>query len=158
MDCLDYAQSVALPLVVTSGMSSASDLSCPSSGLPYRYDPDSGRLICEAGHLGAGLEISGNSCAERRDSVVSVLEAYLQDGYPPPVSIADIWRLSDGAYGQRGGYRCPQNGYSYYELVDGRSVYCPYHGESTSISLPDSALGSPAVEDLNESGSGGSEQ
>lgn len=156
MDCLDYAQSVVLPALLSEGLASASELSCPSSGLRYRVDPEAGSLVCDAGHLGAGLEISGNRCAGRRDSVVSVLEAYLRDGYPQPARIADIWRLSDGAYGQRGGYRCPDNGYSYYELVDGGSVHCPYHGESSTSPLLDSMLGSSVVAAPDETGHDGS--
>lgn len=103
---------------------------CPVSGLPYDYNPTTGLVVCGNGHLGEGLVISSNACALRRDSVVAELSEYLEAGYTYPGTLEDLFILSDEEYGRRGGYRCPDNGYKYYELQDGE-IYCPFHEESS---------------------------
>ncbi len=103
---------------------------CPVSGRPYEYDEQTGMVVCPEGHLGEGLAIASNDCTLRRDSVAAELHDYLAAGYPYPENIEGMYVLSNGEYGRRGGYRCPDNGYKYYELRDG-AIYCPYHEESS---------------------------
>ena len=105
---------------------------CPVSGQPYEYDPATGTVLCPQGHLGEGLVISSDGCSMRRDSVAAELAAFLEAGYPWPASLEDIYNTSSGEFGRRGGYRCPDNGYKYYEIRDG-AVYCPFHEEATPV-------------------------
>ncbi len=104
---------------------------CPVSGRPYEYDDQTGTVICPEGHLGDGLAIRSDDCALRRDSVAAELSEFLAAGYPYPENLEEMYTLSDGEYGRRGGYRCPDNGYKYYELRDG-AIYCPFHEESSA--------------------------
>lgn len=106
--------------------------SCPVSGEPYLCDLSTGAVLCPQGHLGDGLLVSSNGCSLRRDSVAAEITACTGSGYPWPVSIEDIYLISSGEFGRRGGYRCPDNGYKYYEIRDG-AVYCPFHEEATPI-------------------------
>jgi len=101
---------------------------CPVSGRPYEYDEQTGTVVCPEGHLGDGLVITSNDCVPKRDSVAAELYDYLAAGYPYPENLEEMYTLSDGEYGRRGGYRCPDNGYKYYELRDG-AIYCPFHEE-----------------------------
>ncbi len=105
---------------------------CPVSGEPYDYDPVTGTVLCPQGHLGDGLVVISQGCALKRDTVVAELEAFLEAGYPWPASLEDIYNTSSGEFGRRGGYRCPDNGYKYYEIRDG-AVYCPFHEEATPV-------------------------
>ncbi len=99
---------------------------CPVSGRAYEYNPDTGNVTCPEGHLGEGMVISSDACALRRDSVLIELTGYIEAGYPFPDTIEEMFVLSDEEFGRRGGYRCPDNGYKYYELRNG-AIYCPFH-------------------------------
>lgn len=103
---------------------------CPVSGKPYSYDTETGTVVCLDGHLGDGITLSSAGCAFRRDSVAAELADYLQAGYQFPDNLEEIFAISDEQYGRRGGYRCPDNGYKYYELRDG-TIFCPFHEESS---------------------------
>ncbi|MEA3266328.1 MAG: hypothetical protein U9P42_05225 [Candidatus Fermentibacteria bacterium] len=103
---------------------------CPVSGKPYSYDAETGTVVCPDGHLGDGITLSSDACALRRDSVAAELADYLQAGYPYPENLEEIFTISGEEYGRRGGYRCPDNGYKYYELRDG-TIFCPFHEESS---------------------------
>ena len=107
---------------------------CPVSGRPYEYDDQAGTVICPEGHLGDGLDIRSDDCALRRDSVAAELSEFLAAGYPYPKNLEEMYTVSDGEYGRRGGYRCPDNGYKYYELRDG-VIYCPFHEESSAAEV-----------------------
>ncbi|MBN1433194.1 hypothetical protein JW921_00425 [Candidatus Fermentibacterales bacterium] len=133
MECRDYARESVIPAVLAG--EPAGSFSCPWSGRPYVLEESAGRLACPAGHLGDGLALGDERCSARREEVLRVLELYLEAGYPFPESLDDVWRNSEGVFGQRGGYRCPDHGYSYYEIRDGQ-VFCPWH---------DAASGSEAV-------------
>lgn len=110
-----------------------SDYRCPVSGSEYRIDTESGKLICIAGHLGDGISLVDERCFVRRDSLIDVITEYLAKGYPFPSTPAEMWSRSGGIFGQRGGYRCPDNGYSYYQ-IDTNGIYCPYHESHSSNS------------------------
>lgn len=153
MMCLDYARTIVVPSV-GDGVD-PSEYTCPVSGRPYFIEED--RLICPAGHLGDGLEVSGASCESLRDSLAGVVEDYLENGYDYPSGFSEMYSTSGGDYGQRGGFRCPDHGYSYYEITtDG--VFCPYHEATSRIrhpmapSVPDSleTPQDPAKEPDNE--------
>ncbi len=101
---------------------------CPVSGRPYIHDVQAGSVVCVDGHLGDGITISSGGCALRRDSVAAELAGYLEAGYPFPETLEEMFTISDEEYGRRGGYRCPDNGYKYYELRDG-AIFCPFHEE-----------------------------
>jgi len=103
---------------------------CPVSGAPYLYDQTEGRTVCPEGHLGDGIVVSSIACPLRRDSVALELDRYIEAGYGTPASLEEMFTVSGGEFGRRGGYRCPDNGYKYYELRDG-TVYCPFHDESS---------------------------
>lgn len=105
---------------------------CPVSGAPYDYDPAAGIVVCPEGHLGEGLVLNANGCSARRDSVAQEIEAFVAAGYEWPFSLEEIYTISSGEFGRRGGYRCPDNGYKYYEIRD-RAVYCPFHEETTPV-------------------------
>ena len=104
------------------------DGSCPVSGRAYEYNQGTGTVVCPEGHLGEGLTISSDACLLRRDSVVTELTLYLEAGYQYPENLEEMFTISGEEFGRRGGYRCPDNGYKYYELLDG-AVYCPFHEE-----------------------------
>lgn len=103
---------------------------CPVSGKPYEYNQETGMVICAEDHLGEGILIFSDRCSLRRDSVAVELAEYLEAGYPLPENLEEMFTVSDEEYGRRGGYRCPDNGYKYYELRDGE-IYCPFHEESS---------------------------
>lgn len=103
---------------------------CPVSGRPYEYDREIHVVVCPEGHLGDGLLISSDACSLRRDSVAVELTEYLEAGYQFPETLEEMFTLSGEKYGRRGGYRCPDNGYKYYELLNG-AIYCPFHEESS---------------------------
>lgn len=105
---------------------------CPVSGKLYEYDRETGIVVCPEGHLGEGIVINSDGCSLRRDSVAIELIEYLEAGYHYPETLEEMFALSDGLYGRRGGYQCPDNGYKYYELRDG-AIYCPFHGESSEV-------------------------
>ncbi len=99
---------------------------CPVSGRSYECNPETGNVTCSEGHLGEGIVISSDACALRRDSVLLELSGYLEAGYSYPETIEEMYILSYEEFGRRGGYRCPDNGYKYYELRNG-AIYCPFH-------------------------------
>ncbi|MCD4706584.1 MAG: hypothetical protein K8S62_02465 [Candidatus Sabulitectum sp.] len=105
---------------------------CPVSGIPYEYDVETGTVVCPEGHLGEGIIISSDACSLRRDSVALELSEYLEAGYNYPETLEEMFIISGEEYGRRGGYRCPDNGYKYYELRDGE-IYCPFHEESSEM-------------------------
>lgn len=114
--------------------SASPDGSCPVSGIPYQFDPAIGLVICTLGHLGGGLVISSDGCSLKRDSVAAEVRAFMEAGYGWPVTLEDMYTVSSGESGRRGGYSCPDNGYKYYEIRDG-AVFCPFHEEATPISV-----------------------
>lgn len=103
---------------------------CPVSGQFYEYNLQTSVVLCPEGHLGDGLILSSDMCLLGRDSVVTELSEYLEAGFPYPESLEEIFVLSDEEFGRRGGYRCPDNGYKYYELRSGE-IYCPFHEEAS---------------------------
>jgi hypothetical protein len=129
MLCREYGLSV---LAGIAGGEAASDFSCPVTGAPYSVDAARGVLICPAGHLGDGLAIGGDACAARRSEVAREVSLFVSQGHDLPLSPGDMWSESGGAIGQPGGYRCPDNGYSYYEIRDS-SVWCPFHAAGTPV-------------------------
>lgn len=144
--CRDYAEGVVAPAVRAG--STAAGYRCPFSGAPYGIDSLSGNLVCSAGHLGEGISLTGEACSIRRDSVVAELEAYLRAGFPAPGSLEEMWALSDGEFGRRGGYRCPDNGYSYFVLRD-CEIYCPHHDKGTVSATLEQLLRAPAGPDVD---------
>lgn len=106
--------------------------SCPVSGKPYSYDTATGTVICSSGHLGEGITVNSGGCAARRDSVAAEVADYIAAGFGQPATLEEMYDNSSGEYGRRGGYRCPDNGYSYYEIRDG-AVFCPFHEEASPI-------------------------
>ncbi len=131
--CVDYVRSVVTPGIAAGDH--PEQYFCPVCG--RHYSLRQGRLVCPAGHLGQGIELEGAECQTLRDSLLSVLEDYLTDGYPFPGSFAEMYSNSEGKYGQPGGYRCPDNGYSYYTITQ-QGIYCPFHDQLSS--LPDSLV------------------
>jgi hypothetical protein len=107
---------------------------CPVSERPYQYDEAAGIVVCPEGHLGEGLPVGSDHCALRRDSVTAELAGYIEAGYDCPETLEEMFTVSEGIYGRRGGYRCPDNGYKYYELRDG-AVYCPFHEEYSGVEV-----------------------
>mgnify|MGYP001305240649 FL=1 len=130
MICSSFARDSVIPAV--SGGSDAGSFRCPVSGYAYRVE--AGLLLCPAGHLGEGLAIGGDRCAALRDSLVEVIEDYLSEGYEYPSSFSRMHDESSGLYGRPGGFRCPDHGYSYFEITsDG--IFCPYHEQLTPIDV-----------------------
>jgi hypothetical protein len=138
--CLDYARNTVIPGIARGDH--ADQYFCPVCG--RLYSEQQGRLVCPAGHLGQGIDLGGAECQILRDSLLSVLEDYLSDGYPFPDSFSEMYSSSDGLYGKPGGYRCPDNGYSYYDITE-QGIYCPFHDQLTR--LPDS-LAAPVESQL----------
>jgi len=134
--CSSYARGTVIPAV--SAGDDPGDYFCPVSGSPYFVED--GRLLCPVGHLGNGFDIEGSSCKVIRDSLAVVVSEYVSAGYQYPSSFREMFENSNGRYGRRGGFHCPDDGYSYYEITaDG--VYCPYHAETSStcrVDIPDS--------------------
>ena len=141
MLCLDYSRETVLEAV--AGGDDPSLYTCPVSGRPYFIQED--RLICPAGHLGEGLEFSGASCGSLRDSLAAVVEDYLVLGFDYPADFEEMYSSSGGDFGQRGGFRCPDHGYSYYEITS-QGVYCPYHEKTAEIELPRDSLSAEPLE------------
>ncbi|OPL19777.1 MAG: hypothetical protein AVO35_02035 [Candidatus Aegiribacteria sp. MLS_C] len=126
--CSSFARSTVVP-AVSAGLDAA-DFSCPVSGLPYRLEE--GRLVCPAGHLGNGMETGGAGCSALRDSLAGMVRDYIGEGHSYPATFREMYDESMGEYGQRGGYHCPDNGYSYYTITD-EGIFCPYHGGTTPV-------------------------
>jgi len=127
--CRAYSEEHVAPAVRSGDPAEA--FACPVTGIRYML-LDEARLFCEAGHLGEGLDVYGNRCAALRDSLAQVVNDYMSGGKDMPSSFEEMYRASDGLYGQPGGFRCPDHGYSYY-LIENGSVFCPWHQESTAI-------------------------
>lgn len=108
---------------------------CPVSGIPYQFDETQGLVYCSSGHLGDGLLINSNECELQRLEVMEELNQYLEAGFDYPENLEDMFTISDGVYGKRGGYSCPENGYSYYELQNGE-IYCPFHQNLPREEMP----------------------
>ena len=126
--CSDFAMNVVIPAIAEGD--SAENFVCPVSGTCYEIIEN--RLVCPAGHLGEGLEITGDRCRLRREEVARVLKDYLAAGYELPEDPARMYSVSGGLFGQRGGYRCPDNGYAYYEIT-ASGIHCPHHDEYTAV-------------------------
>lgn len=103
---------------------------CPVSGRPYESAGEV--IVCPSGHLGAGISMSPDSCRQRREEVASVVRDFMAQGYAVPPDLESIFTLSGGSLGQRGGWRCPDNGYSYY-FLRGDSVACGHHNASSPV-------------------------
>ncbi|MBC8428913.1 MAG: hypothetical protein H8D05_01575 [FCB group bacterium] len=123
MLCTSYARDSLIPLLLTDVLLDSA--SCPVSGKLYVIE--NGILVCPAGHLGNGIDIYGEECALFCDSLNTIIHSYHEMGYPPATSFADIFENSNGEFGQPGGYHCPNNVYTYYEIIDNGAV-CPVHG------------------------------
>lgn len=129
--CMDYALSVAVPAVAAGA--DPSGMACPFSGTGYTVVD--GRLVCPAGHLGAGIVLAGDGCGARRAEVAAMVGGWVAAGNPFPGDLGEIWESSGGQTGLPGGYRCPVDGYSYYSLADS-GIWCPYHEELTPVEVP----------------------
>lgn len=127
--CRSYALSIA-PAVIAG--TPADSFACPVTGLRYGMDSTGCLLVCPAGHLGEGLETGGGACAARRALAASEVASFVAAGHPMPSSFEEMWEAGDGQYGQPGGYRCPDNGYSFYEITDS-TVFCPFHQAGTPV-------------------------
>lgn len=103
---------------------------CPVSG--RAYESNGSLLVCPSGHLGAGLSMSPDECRLRREEVAGVLREFLAAGFAMPPDLESIFTESGGSLGLRGGWRCPDNGYSYY-FLRGDSVVCGHHDASTPV-------------------------
>ncbi len=128
LECISYASETVTPAVAAGA--APVDFKCPSTGLPYTMKD--GRLFCPAGHLGEGLEFAGADCGILRDSLAGEIAAYLDAGHPYPSSFGEMYESSEGAFGRRGRFHCPDNGYAYYEIT-AEGLYCPYHDAVTPI-------------------------
>lgn len=129
--CISFARDSVIPDLL--GGSEAGDYSCPVSGRSYYLED--GKLFCPAGHLGDGLETGGAACGQLRDSLAGTVEEYLSEGYEYPSSFQEMYLESAGAYGQSGGFRCPDQGYSYYRITR-EGVYCPFHDRTSPVETP----------------------
>ena len=144
--CSAYARETVIPAL--SEGRTPDDFLCPVAGGSHYYSED-GILFCSAGHLGNGIDTGGSACRTLRDSLAVIVWQYNSAGYGYPSSFWEMYERSDGVFGQRGGFHCPDDGYSYYEITsDG--VYCPFHRETCfidgpiAVELPDSA-GHPGI-------------
>jgi len=108
---------------------------CPVSGISYQFSETDGLVYCVSGHLGEGLTINSNECELQRIEVAEELNQFLEAGFDYPDKLEDIFTISDGVYGKRGGYSCPDNGYNYYELRNGQ-IYCPFHQNLPQEEMP----------------------
>jgi hypothetical protein len=135
--CSSYAMETVIPALSEGGPEMV--FYCPVSGSPYYIE--NGNLICPAGHLGNGLDTEGFSCGVLRDSLAQLVSEYLLAGYDYPASFAQMYENSSGEFGLRGGFRCPDNGYSYFEITE-EGIYCPFHSETSTI---------PGVEESQDS-------
>ncbi|MCD4848269.1 MAG: hypothetical protein K8R76_08770 [Candidatus Aegiribacteria sp.] len=128
--CTAFAQETVIP-AYRNGVDPG-EYSCPISSKPYFLEGS--MLLCPSGHLGDGLDVGGSSCMLLRDSLAGVVSDYILAGYRFPDSFAGMFEESDGEFSQRGGFRCPDNGYVYYEIT-GEGVFCPFHDETSRIEL-----------------------
>ena len=103
---------------------------CPVSRREYVFAGDS--VICPSGHLGAGLSVTPAACEALREEAAAAVREFVQAGYGTPGDLESIFTLTGGEMGRRGGWRCPDNGYSYYHLI-GDSVVCGHHSASTPV-------------------------
>ena len=126
--CSGFARSTVIP--GTAAGTPPGDYACPVSGRPYFMDD--GLLVCPSGHLGEGLQAGSNRCGMFRDSLASLVVEYVFTGHRYPSSFAEMFLESNGEFGQRGGFHCPDDGYAYYSITqDG--IFCPYHGDTTRV-------------------------
>lgn len=132
--CLSYARETLVP-AVSSG-EEPSIFSCPVTGDAYFLQ--NGTLFCPAGHIDPGLDIDGSSCASAREILAVEVADYIAEGNPIPASFTEMYQRSGGAFGRRSGYRCPDDGYSYYEITP-YGVYCPYHEAATALPVTESS-------------------
>ncbi|NOQ22797.1 MAG: hypothetical protein GQ565_09165 [Candidatus Aegiribacteria sp.] len=133
--CSSYARETVIPALSEGGV--PEDYLCPAAS-GFHYYTEEGVLFCSAGHLGNGLDTGGSACGTLRDSLAAVVYEYIDAGYGYPSGFGEMYEQSDGVFGQRSGFHCPDDGYSYYEITsDG--VYCPFHGETCFIESPDVA-------------------
>lgn len=126
--CTAFARETVIP-AVRSG-DNPEYFICPVSGEPYFLEEN--LLFCSSGHLGNGLDIGGSGCRIYRDSLAEVVVDYIIEGYAFPGSFVEMYEQSNGEFSQRGGFRCPDNGYAYYEITP-EGVYCPFHEETSKI-------------------------
>jgi hypothetical protein len=126
--CSGFARSTVIPALSTG--SPPGDYSCPVSGEPYYTD--GGLLVCPSGHLGEGLETGSDRCETLRDSLACLVEEYVNGGQEYPSSFAEMYTESDGVFGQRGGFHCPDDGYAYYRITP-EGIFCPYHGDTVTV-------------------------
>ena len=130
--CNSYAKETVIPAL--SEGRTLEDFRCPVASSSHYYIED-GCLFCSAGHLGNGIDTGGSSCRMMRDSLTEVVHEYINAGYGYPSGFGEMYERSNGLFGQRGGFHCPDDGYSYYEITsDG--VYCPFHRETSFIENP----------------------
>jgi len=127
--CRQYAESDAIPAVRNGA--AAEEFTCPITGRAY-FLRGGTSLVCASGHLGEGFDVSGDRCTALRDSLAQIVADYIAAGAAEPSSFEEMFQESQGFYGQRGGFRCPDHGYSYYRIENGE-VMCPWHGEATTI-------------------------
>ncbi len=126
--CTAFVQEAVIP-AYHNGVDPGEYL-CPISGEPYSLEGC--MLLCPSGHLGEGLDLGGSSCMLLRDSLSGIVSDYIFAGYRYPDSFAGMFEESSGEFSQRGGFRCPDNGYVYYEIT-GEGIFCPFHAETSSI-------------------------
>lgn len=127
--CSAYAKETVIPAL--SEGRAPEDFLCPVvSGSHYYIEDDI--LYCSAGHLGNGLDTMGSACRTLRDSLAEVVYEYIDAGYGYPSNFGEMYVRSDGVFSQRGGFHCPDDGYSYYEITL-EGIYCPYHRETCLI-------------------------
>lgn len=104
--------------------------SCPVSGRDYVLLQNS--VVCPSGHLGEGLNFSPEACSALREEAAEAVRTFMSLGHPAPPDLESIHTISGGDVGRRGGWRCPDNAYSYYLLLSD-SVVCSHHGASTPV-------------------------
>lgn len=128
--CTAFAQETVIP-AYRNGVDPG-EYTCPICGEPYSLEGS--MLLCPSGHLGDGLDVGGSNCMLLRDSLAGVVSDYILAGYRFPDSFVEMFEESDGEFSQRGGFRCPDNGYVYYEITE-EGVFCPFHDEASGIEL-----------------------
>ncbi len=127
--CSSYAKDTVIPALYDRG--APEDFLCPVAGGSHYYIEDA-VLFCSAGHLGNGLDTGGSTCRTFRDSLTTVIYDYVYAGYEYPPSFGEMYERSDGAFSQRGGFHCPDDGYAYFELIS-EGIYCPFHRDTCFI-------------------------
>lgn len=126
--CSSYAKGTVIPAIAEG--EDPGDYLCPVSGSPYCVED--GKLFCSGGHLANGIDIESSACSILRDSLSALVYEYVSAGYEYPSSFREMYERSNGAFSQRGGFHCPDDGYSYYEITS-EGVYCPFHRETGII-------------------------